>query len=100
MHDKITSLQKRRFQFLLMKAMDKEMSADEQHEFKSFVNRFDACRRCWQHFRKLREVIRSMEFKAPSSREWNNYWFDVRNRLRNGLMLCLVDLDSLLMILP
>ena len=38
MKRELTSSQKKRFQFLLMKAVDNEMSGDEPREFKRFLN--------------------------------------------------------------
>ena len=84
MKRELTSSQKKRFHFLLMKAVDNEMSGDEPREFERFLNAYDECKREGQQLKKLKAVIQDMKFRTPAKEVWNKFWADVRHRLESG----------------
>lgn len=84
MQKRTKSSQKKRFQFLLMKAVDNVMTPCELGEFKRFLNISDDCRRRWQEFRKLKKVTQEIKPAPPSSQVWSTYWSNVYRQLKNG----------------
>lgn len=84
MKNELTPAPKKRFQFLLMKAVDNEMSGDEPLEFERFLNTYDECRREEQQLKKLQAMIRDMKFRSPAKEVWNKFWADVHHRLESG----------------
>ncbi|MFQ5709643.1 MAG: hypothetical protein ACE5HO_19475 [bacterium] len=81
MKRELTSSQKKRFQLLLMKAVDNEMSRDELHEFERFLNTYDECKREGQQLKKLKAVIQDMKFRTPPDKVWDKFRTNVRHRL-------------------
>ena len=77
----LTSSQKKRFQFLLMKAVDNEMSGDEPREFEPFLYVYDECKPEGQRVKKLKAVIQGMKFRAPPDQVWDIFWTNVRQCL-------------------
>ncbi len=84
MKRELTSSQKKRFQFLLMKAVDNEITRYEQIEFERFLNSSDECKREGQQLKKLKAVIQDMKFRTPAKEVWNKFWADVRHRLESS----------------
>lgn len=77
----LTPSQKKRFQFLLMKAGDNEITRDEQVEFERFLNSSDGYKREAQQLKKLKAVIQDMKFRTPPDKMWDKFWANVRRRL-------------------
>lgn len=93
-----TSAKDQRFQTLLMKAIDGEISADEQGEFQRFIERDSACKKEWQQLKKLKEVTNSMNFKSLPGEAWDNYWLNVYNRIERGLAWILFSVGSIILL--
>lgn len=81
MKRELTPSQKKRFQFLLMKAVDSEITRDEQVEFDRFLNSSDGYTREAQQLKKLKAVIQDMKFRTPSDKVWDKFRANVRRRL-------------------
>ncbi len=81
MKSELTSSQRKRFQFLLMKAVDSELSRDERREFERFLSTSDECKREGQQLKKLKAMIQDVKFRTPAKEVWNKFWADVRDRL-------------------
>ena len=94
MKRELTPSQKKRFQFLLMKALDNESTKSEQREFERFLAVNDECKQEWQQLKKLQEVIQDMKFKTPP-KVWDKFWADVCQRLETGLMGILFYMASI-----
>ena len=94
MKRELTPSQKKRFQFLLMKAVDKETTKSERREFERFLAVNDECKQEWQQLKKLQEVIQDMKFKTPP-KVWDKFWADVCQRLETGLMGILFYMASI-----
>jgi len=86
MKRELTSSQEKQFQVLLMKALDNELTPDERREFERFLETFNACKYGWQQFEKLKAVNERMKFKIPCAEVWDEYWFNVNNRLESDVV--------------
>lgn len=78
---KLPPSQEQRFQFLLMKAVDNEITRNEQIEFERFLHASDKCKREGQQLKKLKAVIQDMKFRTPPDKMWDKFWANVRRRL-------------------
>ena len=94
MKRELTLSQKKRFQFLLMKALDKETTKSERREFKRFLAVNEECKQEWQQLKKLQAVIQDMKFKTPPN-VWDKFWADVCQRLETGFMGILFYMASI-----
>lgn len=81
MNEELTLNQQRRFQSLLMKAVDSEITRAEQMEFERLLNSSGECKREGQQFKKLKAVIQDMKFWTPPDKVWDKFWANVRRRL-------------------
>ncbi|RMF67031.1 MAG: FecR/PupR family sigma factor regulator [Calditrichaeota bacterium] len=98
MSTKLTPAEKERFQALLMKMVDGEISATEQAEFDRYLEADPDCRKEWQQFTKLKEVTKGMKFKSPSAEVWDAYWLSVYNRLERGVAWILFTLGCVILL--
>jgi len=98
MSSQLTSAEKKHFQTLLMKAVDDELNLDEQTEFDKLVSKDDDCRNEWQQMKKLKEVTKSMNFRALPQEAWDNYWVNVYNRLERGLAWILFSIGAIILL--
>ena len=94
----LTPRDKERFQILLMKAVDAELSTDEQSEFDQFIRSHSECRSEWEEFKKLNNLTGGIHMKLPDQEKWDQYWTSIYNRLerRIGWILLSVGLIILL----
>jgi len=98
MSRQLTSAEKKHFQTLLMKAVDRELNSDEQTEFDKFVSKDVDCRNEWQQMKKLKEVTKNMNFKSLPTEVWDNYWVNVYNRLERGLAWILFSIGAIILL--
>lgn len=88
-----------KFQILLMKAVDGELSGEEEVEFEHFVHTYDSCKEEWQQFKHLKEVTRQMKFKSPPDELWDHYWTHVYNRLERGLAWIFLSIGTIILLI-
>ena len=81
----LSGAEKTRFEELLIKAIDGELSEEEQREFDVFLENNPACLQEWQAHTKIKEVTKMMNFKKPNAEVWDSYWLNVYNRLERGI---------------
>lgn len=98
MSSQLTSAENERFQTLLMKAVDGEFNLNEQAEFEKFISKDAGCRKEWQEMKRLKEVTKSMNFKALPQEAWDNYWVNVYNRLERGLAWILFSIGAIILL--
>ncbi|MDQ7054254.1 MAG: hypothetical protein Q9P14_15715 [candidate division KSB1 bacterium] len=83
------------FRLLMMKALDGELSPQEETEFQQFLQE-KAFRREWLEFKQLKEVTQGMKFKYPPQEVWDSYWMNVYNRLERGLAWILLSIGAII----
>ncbi|NIR49964.1 hypothetical protein GWO43_15810 [candidate division KSB1 bacterium] len=84
MTPELSNSDRKRFEFLLTKAIDGELQEEEWNKFQQFVENYPECEKEWQQQMQLKEVTKTMKLKAPSGEVWDNYWVNVYNRLERG----------------
>jgi hypothetical protein len=98
MKPEITDKEQERFNMLLMKALDGELSGEEKDEFEQFVERFDQCRAELNKYSRLKEVVMSISFKDPPDEVWDHYWMDVYNRIERGVGWILLSIGCIILV--
>ncbi len=83
------------FRILMMKALDGELSPQEDTEFQQFLQD-EAFRKEWLEFKQLKEVTQDMKFKNPPQEVWDSYWMNVYNRLERGLAWILFSIGAII----
>jgi len=83
------------FRILMMKALDGELSPQEETEFQQLLQD-EAFRREWLEFKQLKEVTQGMKFKNPPQEVWDSYWMSVYNRLERGLAWILFSIGAII----
>jgi len=71
---------KKRMQYLLMKAVDNEISQDERREFYQFLILSNDCKIKYQQFKRLKIQIQNLVFERPACTH-DEYWETIRQRL-------------------
>lgn len=98
MKSEMTDTERERFNLLLMKALDGELSGEEKSEFEQFVERFDLCRDELNRYSRLKEVVMSISFKDPPGEVWDGYWMDVYNRIERGIGWILLSIGCIILV--
>jgi len=98
MKPEVTDKERERFNLLLMKALDGELSGEEKTEFEQFVERSDQCRDELNKYSKLKEVVMSISFKDPPDEVWDGYWMDVYNRIERGVGWILLSIGCIILV--
>ena len=94
----MTTEEKTLFQSLLMKAIDKELDAQEAEQFNHFISTFDECKKEWEEFSKLNTLTGGIQMKLPEPEKWEQYWSHVYNRLERGVGWILFSLGLIILI--
>jgi hypothetical protein len=94
MSKELTPTQTKRFQFLVMKAVDKEITRTEQRELLRFLAACDACPQEYQQLRRLTKITRAIKFMAPPEEVWETYWSNIYYRLESGSAWILFSMSS------
>lgn len=94
----LPATEKEKFQFLLMAAIDGELSDEQQGTFEQFLRQYPACQEEWQRYSKLKEVTTTMQFTKPTQETWDQYWTGVYNRLERGLGWIVFSIGSIILL--
>lgn len=98
MSKEMTRSERERFEALLMKAVDGEISQQEQAEFDTFIEQYPECKQEWRELHNLKEVTSAMKFKSPGAEVWDTYWQRVYNRLERGIAWILISLGCVILL--
>lgn len=94
----MTNTEKSRFESLLMKAIDGELSSEEEKAFSHFIETFEVCKKEWEELSKLNKITGGIQMKLPEQEKWEQYWSHIYNRLerRFGWILFSIGLIILM----
>lgn len=81
----LTLQDKERFRLMLMKAVDAELSAEEQSEFDRFIGDHSEYKSEWEEFKKLNKLTGGIHMKLPEQEKWDQYWTSIYNRLERRI---------------
>lgn len=87
-----------RFQSLLMRAVDGELSEEDQAEFDRLILSSPEFANEWQYYQKLKEVTQSMKLKSPPAEVWDRYWVHIYNRIERGIGWITFSIGSIILI--
>ena len=73
--------QKKRFETLLTKALDNEITANEQVEFNQFITQHRDCMKDWLQCKAMVDIVKTLKFSLPPDDTWKFYWERIQQRL-------------------
>jgi ferric-dicitrate binding protein FerR (iron transport regulator) len=94
----LTDEEENRFQMLLMAAIDHELSAEDEREFKRYLAASPDCQREWEEYKKLKEATMQLKFMQPAEEAWDRYWLNVYNRIERGLGWILTSIGAMIVL--
>lgn len=87
-----------RERILLIKALDGELSGEEQRAFTRLLETNQSLQDEWQALKNDKEVTMTMKFKEPSGETWDRYWAGVYARMERGLAWLLISIGGALVL--
>ena len=87
-----------RFLFLMEKHFDGELSEEEENDFKVLIKSNAELRKEFDEQKRIKEVIKKMKMKNPSSEVWDSYWERTYNRLERGIGWLAVFIGALILL--
>ena len=94
---KMDELSEKRFQILLMKAVDEALSPAEKDEFEDLLQASPDLREEWESMRAIKTITNKMTLKEPAKEVWDMYWTNTYNRLERGLAWLLITIGAVLL---
>lgn len=94
----LSNEERNRFQMLLMAALDRELSPEDEREFKRYLAISPDCQREWEEYQKLKEATMQLKFTQPSEEIWDRYWLNVYNRIERGLGWILTSIGAMIVL--
>lgn len=98
MSNQLPPTEKDEFRILLMKAVDREITPEEEKKFKRYIQKYETCNKEWKEFKSLKEVTQQMRFRNPPDEVWDTYWEHVYNRLERGLAWVFVSIGTIILL--
>ncbi len=98
MNKQITTLEKERFQVLLMGEIDGELTQQESKELHQLIQTYPPLKKEWNEYHKLKEVTKQMAFKSPPKEIWDKYWVNIYNRIERRIAWVLVSIGTVILI--
>ncbi len=93
---KLDEKQRMRFQKLLTKAFDRQLSVAEEKIFNQFLGDNPECAKEWQDMQSLQQVTATMKFKQPAKEVWDMYWLNTYNRMERSFAWILFSIGAFL----
>ncbi len=87
-----------KFQYLLNKALDNELTEYEKIEFEKMLTYSREFREEWNSLKKLKEISSTMKFKNPTEEMWDKYWLGIYRRLERGIAWVLISIGTTIII--
>jgi len=87
-----------RFEKLMMGALDSELTADEEKDFKTMLANDSDLRKEFEQYKKLKKATKAMKFKAPPPEVWDNYWLGVYNKMERGIGWLIFSIGAVILL--
>ena len=87
-----------REQYLLMGALDRELSTAERREFEQLLETDAEVQAEWTRLKRLKGLTDSMEFKMPSDAIWEGYMASVYRRVERGVAWILLSVGTIVLV--
>lgn len=85
-------------QALLMRALDGELSAEQEQEFQVLMQHHEEVRKEWEAMKKLKDMTGTMKFNELPEETWDHYWAGVYARMERGLAWLLMSIGGALVL--
>lgn len=89
----------KRFQYLLNKALDNELTENEKSEFENLLSTSQEFRDEWNSLIKIKEITSTMKFKNPPEELWEKYWLGIYSRLERGVAWILISIGATIILI-
>lgn len=87
-----------REQYLLMGALDRELSTAERREFEQLLETDAEVQAEWTRLKRVKGLTDSMEFKMPSDAIWEGYMASVYRRVERGVAWILLSVGTIVLV--
>ena len=87
-----------REQYLLMGALDRELSTAERREFEQLLETDAEVQAEWTRLKRVKGLTDSMEFKMPSDAIWDGYMASVYRRVERGVAWILLSVGTIVLV--
>jgi len=98
MKPELTHEIRERFQQLLMRQFDGEMTPEAQQEFDKLVTAFPELNQEREEFIHLKEVLHTMKFKTQPDFVWDQHWLKIYNRIERSLAWVLISIGAIVLV--
>ncbi|MCG8607792.1 hypothetical protein MJD09_22760 [bacterium] len=90
--------EREKFQTLVMKAVDGEITEGERAELQKLVDSSPEYKHELEQYKKLKEVTQEMKFRSPTEEVWDRYWLNVYNRLERGVAWIIFSIGCIILL--
>lgn len=87
-----------RFRLLMMGALDNELSAEEEREFRSILTSSPDYQQEWNSYKQLKDMTMQMKFVQPPPEVWDKYWVGIYNRLERRIGWILTSIGAMVLL--
>lgn len=87
-----------RKKWLMMGALDGELTPADQAEWESLLAADATLRQEFEDMKSLREATKSLAIKSPPDEIWTEYWTSVYQRLERGVGWVLVSVGAIVLL--
>ncbi len=87
-----------REQYLLMGALDRELSTAERREFEQLLETDAEVQAEWTRLKRVKGLTDSMEFRMPSDAIWEGYMASVYRRVERGVAWILLSVGTIVLV--
>ena len=87
-----------KFLDLMEKYFDGNLSESESYQFNVLLSSKEKYKHEFEEQKKIKEVLKSMKMKNPSSELWDGYWERTYNRIERGLGWLAIFLGALILL--
>ncbi len=86
------------YKLLMMKALDGEISPEEERELHAHLRGCSECRGEFQQFQQLKEQTMEIKKQVLPEAAWEDYWRRLYNRLERGLVWILISIGAVILL--
>ncbi len=93
-----STVDREKFQALMMGALDGELSAEQQRQFEQLLAGDKKLQSEFEKYKKLKEATSTMQFKSPPPEVWDAYWRQVYNRVERGIGWLIFSIGAIILL--
>lgn len=98
MIDHPSGADRRKFEQLMMAAIDGEFKRSEQEEFESLLRKYPSYQTEWEEYKKLKEATMQLQFKSAPDEVWDRYWTGIYNRIERGVAWLFISIGAAILL--